>query len=135
RKDMNPAGAATVHVACRIDLHAVGRTCAFALGLRPNLAAAEGPIWIYLEDAKVLAGGVVNEQPATVEGKAKPIRTVKLIHKQRWASRSGADSIDPLKGEFLFALDAEEFHTAIRRVSETNAAVRRADDVVGAVEL
>src|SRR5262249_2352764 len=50
-------------------------------------------------------------------------------------SRIRSDAEHALEGKLLSARDAVELGAAIGRVAEVDAAVRRADDVVGAVEL
>src|SRR5262250_3032670 len=134
-EDVHASRPAAVDVALRVDLHAVG--CALALpgGLRPHPAAREAAVGLHVEDADVLAGGVVDEEATAVPREAEAVGPVEIVHHERRALRIAARSVDALEAEFLLALHSVEVHAAVRRVAEVDAAVGRADDVVGAVEL
>src|SRR5438132_102150 len=76
------AGAAAVHIAGRVELHAVGRAGLVAPGLRPQAAVAQPPVTRDIEHANVLAGGVVDEQPPLVEREAEAVGPVEVVHEQ-----------------------------------------------------
>src|SRR5690606_25817811 len=54
REDVDAAGAAAPDVPPRVELHAVGRAGALALGLRPDPAALQAAVGLNVEDADVL---------------------------------------------------------------------------------
>src|SRR2546428_1528113 len=80
---VDPARPAAVDVTLRVQLHPVGRARAFALRLRPHPAAGERAVSLHVEDADVLAGGVVDEEALAVEREAEPVRPVEIINEQR----------------------------------------------------
>src|SRR5215470_4242250 len=134
-EDVHASRPAAVDVARRIDLHAVGRALALSRGLRPHPAAREAAVGFHVENADVLAGGVVDEEATAIPREAEAIGPVEIVHHDRWALRIAARAVDALEAEFLLALHSVEVHAAVRRVAEVDAAVGCADDVVGAVEL
>src|SRR5712692_4535991 len=132
---VNTAGAAAVHVARGIDLHPVGRPRLVTPGLRPHAALRERPAGGDVEDADVLAGGVVDEELPLVEGEAEPVGTVEVVHEQLRRLGIGAHAVDALEVQLLRPLDAEELRAAVGWVAEVDGAVALAHDVIRAVEL
>src|SRR5262249_56795681 len=104
-------------------------------GLRPHPAARESTVGLHVEDADVLAGGVVDEEATAVPREAEAVGPVEIVHHERRALRIAARSVDALEAEFLLALHSVEVHAAVRRVAGVDAAVGGADDVGGAGEL
>src|SRR5215831_10579277 len=134
-EDVHASRPAAVDVARRVDLHAVGRALALPRGLRPHPAAREAAVGLHVEDADVLAGRVVDEEAPAVPREAEAVGPVEIVHHDRWALRIAARAVDALEVKLLLALHSVEVHAAVRRIAEVDAAVGRADDVVGAVEL
>src|SRR5712692_7524428 len=132
---VDAAGAAAVHVARGVDLHPVGRPGFVTPGLRPHAAIRERPARGDVEDADVLAGGVVDEELPLVEREAEPVGTIEVVHQQLRRLGIRAHAVDALEVELLRPLDAVELRAAVRRVAEVDATVALAYDVVGAVEL
>src|SRR5215467_2966498 len=134
-EDVHAPRAAAINVARRVDLHAIGRALALARRLGPDATAREAAVGLHVEDADVLAGGVVDEESPAVAREAEAIGAVEVVHHQRRVLRIAARAVDALKGELLLALHPIEVHAAVRRIAEVDPAVGRADDVVRAVEL
>jgi hypothetical protein len=74
--------AAAVDVAGRVHLHAVGRAGSLTLGLRPHAATRHPARGGDVEDADVLARGVVHEQPPPIEREAQAVRPLEVVHQQ-----------------------------------------------------
>src|SRR5262245_25921307 len=134
-EDVDPARAAAIQVARRVDLHAVGRTGALATGLGPDAAPGESAARGEVEHADVLALGVVDEQPPPVERKAQPVRLPEVLREQRRRACVRADAVQPAKIELRIPLDAVVLHAPVARIGEVDRAVRGAHDVVRAVQL
>src|SRR5688572_10028905 len=134
-EDMDAARPAAVHVAGGVDLHAVGSAGLVPCGLRPQTAVPNPPGWRDLEDADVLAGGVVDEQAPLVEGEAEAVGAVEVVHQQLGALGLGPHPVHALEAQLLRSLHAVVLRPAVGGVGEVDPAVAPADDVVGAVEL
>src|SRR4029077_16844795 len=111
------------------------RALALPGGLRPDLAARERAVTLHVEDPDVLAGGVVDEEPAAVEREAEPVWPGEVVGDQERALRIRAHPEHALERQLLRPGDAVEFGPAVRRVAEVDGPVGPADDVVQAVEL
>src|SRR5438445_75513 len=73
--------------------------------------------------------------PAALEREAEPVRPIEVVHEQRRRSRICPRAEDALKTQLLRAGDTEELRAAVGRIAEVDGAVRRAHDVVGAIQL
>src|SRR4029077_4891726 len=111
------------------------RALALPGGLRPDLAARERAVTLHVEDPDVLAGGVVDEEPAAVEREAEPVGPVEVVADQDRAPRIRDHPEHALERQLLRPRDAVEFGPAVRRIAEEDGAVGPADDVVRTVEL
>ncbi len=68
-----------------------------------SFAAGERPVRAHVEDANVLAGGVVDEEPPAVEGEAEAVRPVEVVDEEHRPLRVRAGAIDTLEGQLLLA--------------------------------
>ena len=93
---MDASGAAAIHVAGGVELHAVGRAASLPRGLGPHAPSREAAVGLHVEDADVLARGVVDEEPATVEGETQPVGPVEVVHEERGMLRVLAGAVHAL---------------------------------------
>src|SRR5262245_53064825 len=92
-EDVHAARPAAVDIARGVDLHAVGRALAVAGGLRPHRAAREAAVALHVEDADVLAGGVVDEEATAVPREAEAVGPVEIVHHDRRTLRGAPRAV------------------------------------------